>query len=151
VRQQACQPPYKKRRSIEPRPQVPRATLRAVAPAPMLVAMLQAMALAAAPPPSVTVFSPGMANANGTSYACIRIPSIVLDEASSHLLAFAECRHSVGDGCEPKGVKSKGNTDLCTRVSTDQGATWGPLRTLATNAGQVRTTALLLVHFCCSC
>jgi len=43
------------------------------------------MLLAAAPPPSVTVFSPRMSNANGTSYACIRIPSILLDEASSAL------------------------------------------------------------------
>lgn len=104
-----------------------------------------AAAVAAAPvraaPPSVDVFSPGMSNTLGEKYQCIRIPSVVYDAGSGHLIAFAECRHGVGDGCNPAGVKSgPGGTDLCSRVSVTQGKTWGNLTTLAKNAGQPTVT-----------
>ena len=91
---------------------------------------------ASLPPSSVDVFSPGMTNSEGEKYQCIRIPSVVFETHSENLLAFAECRHGIGDGCVPAGVKSgPGGTDLCTRVSSDQGRTWGNLTTLAKNAG----------------
>ena len=89
----------------------------------------------------VDVFVPGMTSAQGDKYQCIRIPSVVHDQHTGNLLAFAECRHTVGDGCLPSGVKSgPGGTDLCSRVSSDQGATWGPLTTLAKNSGQPTAT-----------
>lgn len=95
------------------------------------------------PPVSVDVFRPGMTNTQGDKYQCIRIPSVVYDASSGHLLAFAECRHGIGDGCVPAGVKSgKGGADLCSRVSSDQGQTWGNLTTLAKNAGQPTATAI---------
>ena len=93
------------------------------------------------PPSSVDVFSPGMTNTQGETYQCARIPSAVFDAHSGHLLAFAECRHGVGDGCVPAGVKTgPGGTDLCARVSADQGRSWGNLTTLAKNAGQPTAT-----------
>lgn len=103
---------------------------------------LAACCWAAVPPPpsSVDVFTPGMTSTDGTTYACIRIPAIVLDRNSGTLLAFAECRHRVGDGCVPRGAKTGPGVDLCARVSKDAGQTWGPLRTLATNAGQPTAT-----------
>ena len=98
-------------------------------------------AAAAAAPPSVDVFTPGMRSTAGVAYSCIRIPSVVLDPPSGHLLAFAECRAWVGDGCEPAKPQGSGRgTDLCSRVSRDHGASWGVLTTLATNAGQPTAT-----------
>jgi hypothetical protein len=92
-------------------------------------------------PHSVDVFVPGMKDTAGEEYQCIRIPSIVFDKNHSTLLAFAECRHRVGDGCQPEGVKTKpGGTNLCSRVSTDGGVSWGALTTLAKNAGQPTAT-----------
>ena len=80
-------------------------------------------ATAAAAPPSVDVFTPGMRSTAGVAYSCIRIPSVVLDPPSGHLLAFAECRAWVGDGCEPAKPQGSGRgTDLCSRVSRDHGA-----------------------------
>jgi hypothetical protein len=51
--------------------------------------------------------------------------------AEELLLAFAECRSFIGDGCEPaaKGNYSTNVKDrvLCMRTSTDLGVSWGPL------------------------
>jgi hypothetical protein len=92
-------------------------------------------------PNSVDVFVPGMKDTAGEEYECIRIPSIVFDANHSTLVAFAECRHNIGDGCIPAGAKTKpGGTNLCSRVSTDGGASWGALVTLAKNAGQPTAT-----------
>lgn len=70
-----------------------------------------------------------------TTYPCIRIPAITR-LAEGTLVAFAECRHWVGDGCEPVGVAAPRLEfadwrDACMKSSTDGGKTWGPLRTIA--------------------
>jgi len=80
------------------------------------------------------VFWRGQKAADGTVYPCVRIPSIIT--ADGVLLAFAECRRSTGDGCEPTGVKSAGPRDVCARRSVDGGASWGNLTVIAPNAGQ---------------
>lgn len=84
---------------------------------------------------STAVFWRGQQASDGTVYPCVRIPSIIRP-APNTLLAFAECRHSVGDGCNPTGIKSSGPRDVCTRRSTDSGSSWGPLEVLVKNAGQ---------------
>jgi hypothetical protein len=72
-----------------------------------------------------------------TTYPCIRIPAIAR-LADNTLVAFAECRHWIGDGCAPMGfehavsnLKYTDWRDACMKSSTDGGATWGPLRTIA--------------------
>jgi len=70
------------------------------------------------------------------TYPCIRIPSITRLWDGS-LVAFAECRHWVGDGCDPVTGAGKEPLayndwrDLCIKSSKDEGATWGPLRTIS--------------------
>jgi sialidase-1 len=95
--------------------------------------------------PFVPVFTPGELD-----YPCIRIPSLLLVNDNT-LLAFAEvsdcqccrsqtkCRNWTGDGCEPhtKPVHTNNNRDLCMKTSQDGGRTWGPLRVILRNAGQV--------------
>lgn len=85
--------------------------------------------------PSTAVFWRGQQATDGTTYPCVRIPAIIRP-AAGVLLAFAECRHSVGDGCNPTGLKSTGPRDVCTRRSTDSGGSWSPLEVLVRNAGQ---------------
>ena len=85
--------------------------------------------------PSTAVFWRGQQATDGTTYPCVRIPAIIRP-AAGVLLAFAECRHSVGDGCNPTGLKSTGPRDVCTRRSTDTGGSWSPLEVLVRNAGQ---------------
>merc|ERR1712166_344390 len=87
---------------------------------------------------SLNVFWRGQQSSDGTTYPCIRIPSIVFGSNGGveAYLAFAECRRDVGDGCYPDGVTGKGATDLCFRVSSDYGASWTPLRVLESGASQ---------------
>ena len=71
------------------------------------------------------VFTPGEGG-----YPCIRIPAIVMSEDKKTLFAFAECRSTIGDGCDPEFVEvspNKFNRDICTKTSTDNGKTWGAL------------------------
>ena len=87
------------------------------------------------------VFMHGETASNtNTTYPCIRIPSIVRLPESDELLAFAECRRWVGDGCAPVGGapddadSALGRTDwrdVCTKTSTDGGRTWGALVVIA--------------------
>jgi hypothetical protein len=73
---------------------------------------------------SVAVFSNGIGG-----YPCVRVPSIIAVPGA--LLAFAECRSFVGDGCEPRGFKNMSTQKqarvICGRRSVDGGTTWGGL------------------------
>ena len=94
---------------------------------------------------SVDVFTPGEGG-----YPCIRIPSIV--ETPNHtLVAFAECRTWIGDGCEPISTSQNGHDQnlskeknlqssklnvnsenesiryICEKRSFDNGKTWSNL------------------------
>lgn len=84
---------------------------------------------------STNVFWRGQQASDGTIYPCVRIPSIIRP-APGVLLAFAECRHSVGDGCYPIGINGTGPRDICTRRSTDSGASWGAMNVIAKDAAQ---------------
>jgi len=117
-----------------PKPPPPRVQVRAqAAPAASPSA---AAAVPRAEPPTVQsnateVFVPGE-----LGYPCIRIPSIALAGDGRTLNAFAECRNSTGDGCEPlhpapQNPKTKSNRDICQKQSHDGGMTWGPLRVIA--------------------
>ena len=97
-------------------------------PEPPLPAMSSGLA-------STNVFWRGQRASDGTVYPCVRIPSIIRP-APGVLLAFAECRHSMGDGCNPIGFNSSGPRDVCTRRSTDSGGSWGQLSVLVKEAGQ---------------
>ena len=85
------------------------------------------------------VFTPGEGG-----YPCIRIPSIALAGDGTTLNAFAECRTTTGDGCNPLQVRRAPNPDpaahnsnrtpnrdICQKQSHDGGATWGPLHVIA--------------------
>ena len=56
---------------------------------------------------------------------CIRIPSITM-VGDGRLLAFAECRFRVGDGCEPKMTESFVTSAeyVCMKSSDDGGHSW---------------------------
>ena len=74
----------------------------------------------------VTVFHSGIGG-----FPCVRVPSLVAVPGVV-LLAFAECRHFVGDSCEPADKRRWNSTDkqsrvICLRRSFDNGTTWGPL------------------------
>ena len=73
------------------------------------------------------IFHGGDRDDNNRSYACFRIPGLVR-LANGSLLAFAEGR--VG-GCRPD--VAPGNP-LVARASADNGATWGPIRVVASPA-----------------
>ena len=82
------------------------------------------------------LFRPGDALPSGEQYTCYRIP--VLLEASGVLLAFAEGRRYVGDHCYPRHpvpgsapAKVNGTSGIVLRRSTDGGATWSPMITVA--------------------
>ena len=96
------------------------------------------------------MFWRGQTAADGTVYPCIRIPSLV--NAKGVLLAFAECRHRTGDGCNHLNYTADGPRDICMRRSTDSGTTWGPLCTLVRNSGQDtavfdETTSTVVLNF----
>nr|QGJ83574.1 sialidase [Opalinidae sp.] len=66
-------------------------------------------------------------------YPCIRIPAIIRTHTGK-LLAFAECRKFIGDGCTPTDgkeyPKQEGATldgRICLKSSTDDGYTWSNL------------------------
>eukprot|EP01084_Bolivina_argentea_P282228 483050_1 len=74
----------------------------------------------------ITVFKPGEGN-----YPCIRIPSIT-STPSGTLVAFAECRGWIGDGCQPTQYINNITVDtnlrwVCQKISKDQGKTWSDL------------------------
>ena len=84
---------------------------------------------------SANVFWRGQQAASGDVYPCIRIPSL-LQAGSGVLLAFAECRMRIGDGCFPLNKSMMGRKDVCMRRSHDSGETWGPLTVVVPNASQ---------------
>lgn len=98
--------------------------------------VLAGLALAAAAsrgtalPAATPVFEAGIGG-----FPCVRVPSL-LAVPHGPLLAFAECRHFTGDGCEPQtaaGAGVQGSADLrdrvvCMRASSDGGVTWGALQ-----------------------
>eukprot|EP01062_Namystynia_karyoxenos_P053893 TRINITY_DN438_c0_g2_i1.p1 TRINITY_DN438_c0_g2~~TRINITY_DN438_c0_g2_i1.p1 ORF type:complete len:421 (+),score=110.34 TRINITY_DN438_c0_g2_i1:111-1265(+) len=77
---------------------------------------------------AVNVFYPYDQATNGQVYPCTRIPAIVL-AGNGTLIAMAECRKAVGDGCEPVDGKTIESTtrDSCMKRSLDGGATWSQL------------------------
>jgi len=53
------------------------------------------------------------------------------------MIAFAECREWIGDGCNPSGIKAVGSgVDICMKTSDDNGDTWGQLKVIATDGNQ---------------
>eukprot|EP01046_Picozoa_sp_COSAG06_P066085 COSAG06_NODE_16516_length_997_cov_0.805122_1_plen_279_part_10 len=69
------------------------------------------------------------------STPCVRIPSLaVLPGATGVVVALAECRQFVGDGCRPWADDNSSLTEpgwganryICSRRSTDYGRTFGP-------------------------
>eukprot|EP01062_Namystynia_karyoxenos_P053889 TRINITY_DN438_c0_g1_i2.p1 TRINITY_DN438_c0_g1~~TRINITY_DN438_c0_g1_i2.p1 ORF type:complete len:465 (+),score=152.89 TRINITY_DN438_c0_g1_i2:122-1516(+) len=82
---------------------------------------------------STVVFWPyDMAVPDGDVYPCIRIPSILL-AGGKVLLAFAECRRTLGDGCNPDGGHNLpgARRDVCMKSSTNGGAEWSSLSIVA--------------------
>jgi hypothetical protein len=108
-----------------------------------MIAALLSLLPAAATAPAASVFPHGIGG-----FPCVRVPSLLAlpprrgagvgpeskSAKSSRLLAFAECRSFVGDGCEPKGMwpPPKGGPSVedrvvCMRVSDTGGESWDPL------------------------
>ena len=82
------------------------------------------------PPPFVTLFE--AVNTAVGPYPCTRIPS-GLALPNGIVLAFAECRRWVGDGCFIHGMHNDSsaqyfNRSICLRRSLDGGTTWEPLQ-----------------------
>lgn len=76
-------------------------------------------------------------------YPCIRIPSIVRVPGTGELVAFAECREWVGDGCGPlNGSTHSRRVDVCTKRSADNGRTWTPLVVVQTCGIQPTATVI---------
>ena len=77
----------------------------------------------------VSVFTPGEGG-----YPCIRIPAIAATNDGT-LVAFAECRAWIGDGCQPHNMdytlsQISDNVNqrwICQKISNDNGATWSNL------------------------
>ena len=68
--------------------------------------------------PSVALFRPG-----DGGRTCFRIPTLI--NAGDSLLAFAESRTGVGDGCYPRQpAPGDGRTSIVFRRSDDGGTTW---------------------------
>ena len=114
-----------------------RSTRRRMLAAHTCILLLAAAAAQPLPEPPVPSISSGLTSTNvfwrgqrasdGTTYPCIRIPSIIR-AAPRVLLAFAECLHTVGGGCDPIGLNGSSTpSDICSRRSTDAGASWGAL------------------------
>jgi hypothetical protein len=128
----------------------------------VLAAMRASLALAIPAGPlttSVTVFNHST-KIPGDFFPCIRIPSGLwvpgggaagAEDDGGVLLAFAECRHWVGDGCYPADLphsvpSSAEETDryVCMRRSTDGGQTFGPLHANITGRRSTNPTAVWL-------
>jgi hypothetical protein len=82
---------------------------------------------------TTVVFVPGE-----KGYVGMRIPAILMIPQGPHkgrLLAFCECGqpHTLGRGVD--GFPNSG-CDICTKVSSDSGKSWGPLVTVIKNASQ---------------
>lgn len=86
---------------------------------------------------AVNVFWRTESAVTGEYYPCIRIPSVLL-AGEKVLLAFAECRRTIGDGCEPKGAENVpgASRDICMKSSSDGGSTWSGLRVVAAGCNQ---------------
>ena len=69
--------------------------------------------------------------------------------ASNTLLAFAECRSFIGDGCTPTGSRNRTYPTSekvrvpCMKRSNDSGRTWGPLSVVTEVHGMYPTVVLL--------
>ena len=97
----------------------------------MAMLLLATLLSALTPPPDLTstdLFTPGMPDTAGVTYACYRIPSMVwvANEASPHavLLAFAEGRRG--------SCADKGDVRIVARRSSDGGQTWSSIEQVAT-------------------
>ena len=95
----------------------------------MAMLLLATLLSALTPPPDLTstdLFTPGMPDTAGVTYACYRIPSMVwvANEASPHavLLAFAEGRRG--------SCADKGDVRIVARRSID-GGTWSGIEQVA--------------------
>uniref|UniRef100_A0A7S3TTP3 Sialidase domain-containing protein n=1 Tax=Emiliania huxleyi TaxID=2903 RepID=A0A7S3TTP3_EMIHU len=111
----------------------------------MTMLLLATLLSALTPPPDLTstdLFTPGMPDTAGVTYACYRIPSMVwvANEASPHavLLAFAEGRRG--------SCADKGDVRIVARRSSDGGQTWSSIEQVATaisgtNAAAATATA----------
>ena len=106
--------------------------------------------------PFVEVFTPGEGD-----YPCIRIPAIARIPTSGRLVAFAECRRVVGDGCNPTNATTPtagARRDLCMKYSDDQGKTWSALDVIVKGAMQpvpvwstVKKALVLAYNICATC
>ena len=113
--------------------------------------------------PDVVVFRHWSADVNpkapqptGKPPTCVRNPAVArLSSSGSNattLLAVAECRYWAGDGCQPKNALPAGGvggpwpepTRGCSRLSTDTGASWGPLVHNVTGMGAIDMQAVFL-------
>ncbi|HEY6737478.1 MAG TPA: sialidase family protein [Actinopolymorphaceae bacterium] len=72
------------------------------------------------------LFAPDLDVEGMSEYDCFRIPAVVRTKQGT-LLAFAEARKDVGTSW----CHDAGDIDLVVRRSTDDGATWGPMITVA--------------------
>ena len=115
--------------------------------ATQLLALAGASAVCSAAPPQMPRPNTTVVFAHGEAgYPCIRIPSIISvgDSASGiSLLAFAECRYVTGDGCNPLGAhtalpssSSNASRDICSKHSSDNGASWSALKVVVHDAAQ---------------
>jgi hypothetical protein len=80
-------------------------------------------------------------------FPCVRVPSLLALPGTSTLLAFAECRSFVGDGCylNPHH-NSSGDERMrvpCMKRSEDEGESWGALRVLSATNGSYPTVVFL--------
>lgn len=76
-------------------------------------------------------------------FPCIRVPSLLHLPGTRTLLAFAECRSFVGDGCQPTAKYPPQSEKVrvpCMKRSEDAGATWGPLSVVSKVHGMYPTT-----------
>ena len=79
---------------------------------------------------------------NEGGWPCTRIPSVIL-ASNRTLLAFAECRDRVGDGCVPKHpIQTHKRGCVCMKRSTDGGMTWSTNATCIGTPGSTQPLAV---------